>query len=272
MSVVIKRTTGNRIAGTSSKGNQEKWQEDGRWFKLDMFGYEGLAETVTSALLSRTNIIELGFQYVTYRMERLEVHGRTRNGCSSADFLQPGESILTLADLLRKGVGSDWQSQVKRLPNMQAKIGWLVEQTERLTGLDPFGVYLTALFEADMLFGNEDRHLNNIAVLRRGEVFDYCPMFDFGAGLLSNVRDYPMDVEPKVLLSQLRAQPMNAQFVRQVHAAQANYGAQIRYDSSREDIVNVLAEPLAFYAERDRSYISDRVMFCIQTQYRKLKK
>ena len=88
-----------------------------------MFGYEGLAETVTSALLSRTNIIELGFQYVTYRMERLEVHGRTRNGCSSADFLQPGESILTLTDLLRKGVGSDWQSQVKRLPNMQAKIG-----------------------------------------------------------------------------------------------------------------------------------------------------
>lgn len=65
---------------------------------------------------------------------------------------------------------------------------------------------------------------------------------------------------------------MNAQFVRQVHAAQANYGAQIRYDSSREDIVNALAEPLVFYAERDRSYISDRVMFCIQAQYRKLKK
>lgn len=138
--------------------------------------------------------------------------------------------------------------------------------------LDHFGVYLTALFEADMLFGNEDRHLNNIAVLRRGEVFDYCPMFDFGAGLLSNVRDYAMDAEPKALLSQLRAQPMNSQFTRQVHAAQANYGAQIRYDSSREDIVNALAEPLTFYAERDRSYISDRVMLCMQTQYRKLKK
>lgn len=270
--MAIKLTTGNRIAETSSKGNQEKWQEDGRWFKLDMFGYEGLAETVTSALLSQTNIIELGFQYVTYRMERLEVHGRTRNGCSNADFLQSGESILTLADLLRKGVGSDWQSQVKRLPNMQAKIKWMVEQIERLTGLDRFGVYLTALFETDMLFGNEDRHLNNIAVLRRGEAFDYCPMFDFGAGLLSNVRDYPMNVEPKALLSQLRAQPMNAQFVRQVHAAQAIYGAQIRCDSSREEIVNALAEPLAFYAERDRSYISDRVMFCIQTQYRKLKR
>ena len=270
--MAIKLTTGNRIAETSSKGNQEKWQENGRWFKLDMFGYEGLAETVTSALLARTNIAELGFRYVTYRMERLEVHGRTRNGCSSADFLQPGESILTLADLLRKGVGSDWQMQVKRLPNMQAKIGWLVEQTERLTGLDRFGAYLTALFEADMLFGNEDRHLNNIAVLRRGEEFDYCPMFDFGAGLLSNVRDYPMDVEPKALLSQLCAQPMNTQFVRQVHAAQAICGAQLRCDFSREDAANALAEPLTFYAERDRSYISDRVMCCVQTQYRKLKK
>ena len=270
--MAIKLTTGNRIAETSSKGNQEKWQENGRWFKLDMFGYEGLAETVTSALLVRTNIAELRFRYVTYRMERLEVHGRTRNGCSSADFLQAGESILTLADLLRKGVGSDWQMQVKRLPNMQAKIKWMVEQTERLTGLDRFGAYLTALFEADMLFGNEDRHLNNIAVLRRGEEFDYCPMFDFGAGLLSNVRDYPMDVEPKALLSQLRAQPMNTQFTRQVHAAQAIYGAQIRCDFSRDDAASALAEPLTFYAARDRSYISDRVMHCVQTKYRKLKK
>ena len=47
-----------------------------------------------------------------------------------------------------------------------------------------------------MLFGNENRHLNNIAVLRRGEGFDYCPLFDFGAGLLSNTRDYPLDLSP----------------------------------------------------------------------------
>ena len=39
--MAIKLTTGNRIAETSSKGNQEKWQESGRWFKLDMFGYDG---------------------------------------------------------------------------------------------------------------------------------------------------------------------------------------------------------------------------------------
>ena len=44
--MATKLTTGKRIAETSSKGNQEKWRESGRWYKLDLFGYEGLAETV----------------------------------------------------------------------------------------------------------------------------------------------------------------------------------------------------------------------------------
>lgn len=192
----IRLTTGSRIAETSSKGNQEKWLADGRWYKLDLFGYEGLAETVTSALLAQTNTDALGFRYVTYRMERMQVHGHIRNGCSSANFLRQGEAILTLAELLRKGVGPDWQTAVNRLPNLQSRLAWLVEQVERLTGLDRFGTYLTLLFEVDMLFGNEDRHLNNIAVLRCGDGFDYCPIFDFGAGLLSNTRDYPMEIEP----------------------------------------------------------------------------
>jgi len=77
-----------------------------------------------------------------------------------------GEAILTLAELLRKGVGPDWQTAVNRLPNLQSRLAWLVEQVERLTGLDRFGTYLTLLFEVDMLFSNEDRHLNNIDVLR----------------------------------------------------------------------------------------------------------
>ena len=135
----IRLTTGSRIAETSSKGNQEKWLADGRWYKLDLFGYEGLAEAVTSALLAQTNTGALGFRYVTYRMERLEVHDHTRNGCSSANFLRPGEAILTLAELLRKGVGPDWQTAVNRLPNLQSRLAWLVEQVERLTGLDRFG-------------------------------------------------------------------------------------------------------------------------------------
>lgn len=266
----VKLTTENRIAETSSKGNQEKWREDGRWYKLDMFGYEGLAETVTSRLLRRTNVENLGFRFVAYRMERMEVHHRVRNGCSSPNFLMPGESILTLADLFRKGVGPRWQDTAARLPNLASKVRWMVEQTEQLTGLQRFGAYLTLLFEVDMLFGNEDRHLNNIAVLRNGEAFNYCPIFDFGAGLLSNVRDYPMDIEPRAHMKQLRVQPLNTTFVRQVHAAQSIYGPQLQWGFSATDVAAALEEPLEFYAGRDRAYIANRVETCIRWQTDKL--
>ena len=43
----IKFVSDEKVAETSSKGNQEKWKYEGRWYKLDQFGYEGLAETVT---------------------------------------------------------------------------------------------------------------------------------------------------------------------------------------------------------------------------------
>lgn len=270
MKMALRLKTGSRIAETSSKGNQEKWLENGRWYKLDLFGYEGLAETVTSALLAKTNVEELGFRFVAYRMERLEVHRHIRNGCSSENFLRPGEEILTLADLFHKGVGLSWQSEVGNLPNLKRKIQWMVESTRRLTGLDRFGVYLTMLFEADMLFGNEDRHLNNIAVLRRGELFDYCPLFDFGAGLLSNVRDYPMEIAPRGLLRQLRAQPLNTTFPRQVHAAQALYGPQLQCSFTSQDVTFALAAPLDYYADRDRAYLRDRIETCIATQQKKL--
>lgn len=266
MRMPVRLTTGNRIAETSSKGNQEKWMENGCWYKLDLFGYEGLAETVTSQLLQQTNIDELGFRYVTYRMERMEAHRRMRNGCSSPNFLMSGESILTLADLFRKGIGPQWQKIASRQPNLSAKVRWMVEQTVSLTGLQRFGDYMTLLFEVDMLFGNEDRHLNNIAVLRRGEMFDYCPIFDFGAGLLSNIRDYPMEVDPGALIKNLRAQPLNTTFARQVRAAQSVYGSQLKNFFSMADVTAVLEEPLQFYSERDRAYIGDRVRTCIQKQ------
>ena len=63
-----------------------------------------------------------------------------------------------------------------------------------MTGLKNFGVYLNKLFTIDAFFLNEDRHTHNIAVLmnEKGE-FAYCPIFDNGAGLLSDtLMDYPL--------------------------------------------------------------------------------
>ena len=68
----IKLVTNERIAETSSKGNQEKWRdpETNRWYKLDQFGYEGLAETMVSLLLEKSNLeTDTAFTFVRYRME-----------------------------------------------------------------------------------------------------------------------------------------------------------------------------------------------------------
>lgn len=83
--------TNERIAETSSKGNQEKWVEGNRWYKLDQFGYEALAETLISQLLERSNCEQdYPFRFTRYQMERITAHGVERTGCSSENFLLPG--------------------------------------------------------------------------------------------------------------------------------------------------------------------------------------
>ena len=42
----------------TSKGNQLKWKYYGYWYKADHMGYEGLAETIVSALLVLANQIQ----------------------------------------------------------------------------------------------------------------------------------------------------------------------------------------------------------------------
>lgn len=62
---------------SNSIANQEKWRDGNRWYKLDQFGYEALAETIISRLLERSNIEEdTLFHFTRYRMERMNVHGR----------------------------------------------------------------------------------------------------------------------------------------------------------------------------------------------------
>ena len=84
--MTVKFVTDEKIAETSSKGNQEKWKDGDRWYKLDQFGYEGLAETVISRFLENSNIeTDTPFRFVRYQMERMNVHGRERSGCSCSN-------------------------------------------------------------------------------------------------------------------------------------------------------------------------------------------
>ncbi len=260
----IKLVTDEKIAETSSKGNQEKWfdAETNQWYKLDQFGYEALSETLISILLEKSNIEkDTPFTFVRYEPVRVVVHNRERTGCVSDNFLKEGQSVITINHLLSRVLGYSLKDKLLSLTSDKKRIAYLVEATKDCTGLDYFGEYLTLLFEIDSLFLNDDRHLNNIAVIKYGDKYDYCPIFDNGAGLLSDTRFSPMDIDPKALISSLRARPFNMSFTRQMNTARLLYGKQLSTSILKsEDIMEYLRSILEFYPQRDRVIIADRVV------------
>lgn len=259
--MTVKLVFNEKIAETSSKGNQEKWLDHGRWYKLDQFGYEALAEVFTSMLLARSNVeTDTPFRFARYEMERVQAHGRERTGCSSENFLRPGESIVTLSHLYRQYLGGSLASVLERLPSDKKRMAYLAEATADITGLQAFPEYLTLLFEIDALVLNDDRHLNNIAVIEKDGKFGFCPIFDQGAGLLSNVMYAPMDIVPQSLVASAQARPFHTTFNRQIRTMQKLYGKQLRMSKfTRGQLQEMLQPLLPYYPERDRALIADRV-------------
>ncbi len=266
--MTVKLVSNAKIAASSSKGNQEKWLDGGKWYKLDQFGYEALAESFASMLLTHSNIEkDTPFTFTRYEMERLHVHGRERTGCSSSNFLKEGESIVTISHLFKQHLGSSLAEALGKMSSDKKRMAYLAEATANLTGLQDFPQYLTLLFEIDALVLNDDRHLNNIAVLAKGDQFAYCPIFDQGAGFLSNVMYAPMHIAPDNLISQVKAQPFHTTFNRQIRTMQALYGRQLALPRfTGKELYEMLEPLLAYYAERDRALIAERVCETVLTR------
>ena len=263
--MTIKLATNDKIAETSSKGNQEKWLEDGYWYKLDQFGYEALAEVMTSKLLEFSNIEkETPFKFVRYEMQIIKLHGFERTACVSKNFLKKNQSIITVNTLFKKYSDISIKRQLARLPSDKKRIEYLANTISEITGLKNFPKYLTLLFEIDSLILNDDRHLNNIAVIREGSKYDYCPIFDNGAGLLSNMQILRTDIEPKGLMKSLTASPFGMTFNRELKSTKALFGSVLELPRfSRNNLKEMLSPLLEYYPKRDRGIITDRVIECI---------
>lgn len=262
--------TDEKIAETSSKGNQEKWYDSDtkRWYKLDQFGYEALSECAVSAFLELSNIeTDTPFTFVRYDMERLNVHKRKRTSCSSLNFLKEDQSIITISHLLNRVLDAPLKEKLSALSSDKKRIAYLAEATAEYTGLEHFPEYLTLMFEIDSFFLNDDRHLNNMAVIEENGCYSYCPIFDNGAALLSNVQLSQMDIMPKALISVLKARPFNTSFTRQMNSARELFGAQLNIPKlTKAHIKEIIAPMLEYYSERDRGIIADRVAACIMSR------
>lgn len=246
-------------ANHSSKGNQPKWFVNGIWYKADHMGYEGLAEVVISNLLAKTNITN----FVEYAPVKIEFGYRNRNGCYSNNFLKKGDELIPLERLHRLYRQIGLSKKLCEFDNAKDKIQYTVDFVEEVTNIKDFGEYLTAMLEIDAFFLNEDRHTNNIAIIRNPDtnVFSLCPYFDQGLSLLSDLDGFWIDGDTNKHIMRLSAKPFGT-FTAQVSAAEALYGKQLKIDFSMADVDNILNELKEYYNDE----IINRVRYVIETQ------
>ena len=248
----------------SSKGNQLKWLHDDTWYKADYAGYEGLAEYAVSQLLRYSNLESS--EFVIYQTEEIRYKRQILKGCSSRNFLSAGDQLLTLERMFQNACGESLYKMVFRIRDVKERLKFLVEMTERMTGKKEAGQYFAKILTVDALFLNEDRHLHNVAMIADpGGAYEYCPIFDNGASLLSDTTlDYPMDGDVYELIGEVQSKTVSSDFDEQLDSAEELYGQVLRFTFGEREIREIL--------EREECYekaVKDRVFEVLMSQRRK---
>lgn len=235
------------LQGHTSKGDQPKWSNGNRWYKADYMGYESLAEVLISRLLKQSNVKE----YVIYEPVMICCSGTESVGCVSENFRKEKEMLISFERLHRAYQGRGLAETLGRIPDVVQRIQYTVDFVERVTELTDIGPYLTMLLELDRLFLNEDRHTNNLAVLRDEELphFRLCPVFDNGLSLLSDLHDYPLGGDVYSYIERIEAKPFARDFDEQTEASEELYGTQLKVYFTKQDAADVLDELSEYYSE-----------------------
>ena len=229
---VISVTRDERLTSApNSKGNQIKWRtRDGYWLKADDLGYEGLAETAAAQLLRNSNILHFAwYDICTIHEEDVEYRG-----CVSKDFLSEGEQLFTLYRLYEAN-GLDPYFEFDGKSALQ-RLSGLIDSVTEWTSLAEFGTWIGRLLEFDAFILNEDRHLQNIAVIQKpDESFRLMPVFDNGAAFLSDTRrDYPLTASATRLMDKVKSKPIVTSFDKQLGAVREVVGLSLKFRENYE--------------------------------------
>ena len=250
------------LQGHTSKGDQPKWQQSGIWYKADHMGYEALSEIVISRLLEQSNVRD----FVRYTPVKIRTASNTVLGCASENFKEPKEMLIPLERLHRAYYGQGLAARIASMETTE-QIAYTAAFVKSVTGLKNVGEYLTMILELDAFFLNEDRHTNNLAVLRdeQTNAFRLCPLFDHGLSLLSDLNDYPMQAEVFSCISRVRAKPFSEDFDEQMSAAESLYGQQLHFSFGRRNLTDTVFALSGVYPEE----ILRRVETVLLEQFRK---
>jgi hypothetical protein len=257
------------LTSVSSKGNQEKWYNGEQWVKADSMGYEGLSECLVSEFAHHTNISNFApiTDYFICHGE-VQFEDKTENykyrGCYSTNFLNKGETCVTLHNLFNSILDKSLYDMVSKMSTKE-HMGVVVDIVSKHTKLTNFGEWLICLLEFDSIILNEDRHYNNIAVVKT-IVGDYklMPLFDNGLSLLSDdsERGYPVRIPIVRCIEKVKSKPFSTSFKKQLKAGRELFGPQLEVYLQPEDLNMQVADSVTLYPD----YIKNRALQCLRHQ------
>lgn len=237
-----------KIENHTSKGNQPKWHIKDKWYKADHMGYEALAEYVVSELLKKSDVSD----FVEYHLIKINYDNKEGIGCVSKDFKEDYEMLIPIEKLHRQYFGKGLADAIAKKYSVQDKISYTVNFIEEITGLKDVGKYFAVMLTVDAFFLNEDRHTNNIAVLRdeKTKKYRFAPIFDNGLSLLSDTNEYLLHEDIYDSIKKVQAKPFARSFDEQLDAAEELYGYHLKFDFTRYDIYEILDELNSVYDEK----------------------
>lgn len=193
----------NRVnmCGTS-KGNQMKWFKDNKFIKSNTWKwYEDVSEVLVSKLLHFSNVESLHY----YPCEIIEDGRCVGGGCYSHNFLKQDEQDITFYRLA-KSIGFNLNT---------ATFDEVRDELSDFVGFDLKG-YMGKCFCADAITFNEDRHFNNLSVIKSKNGYRESPVYDFGLSCLADIFSYPLEVSVHENLKGIYAKPFHTDFGRQL--------------------------------------------------------
>ena len=269
LTIEVKQDSLKFTAAHSSKGNQLKWEQDGWWYKADEFGYESLAEAVTSHLLSKSNMEGI----TIYEPVLILYKGIAYRGCRSKNFRGQREAIITLERFIRAYTGTGLAKQLARIYDVKERICFTEEFVRKIAGLENFGEYIVKLMEMDAFFLNEDRHTNNISLIYNvdTDVYHLCPFYDMGLSLFADTRvKFPLNMDYFGCKEKITAKPFSRDFDEQLDAANELYGCHLKFNFPANRIADVILELKEQYLLTEEDVAEGRVDGYTEQEFRRV--
>ena len=162
----------------TSEGTQIKYKVQDYWYKVDRDGREGLVEYLSSKLLTFSDLDDE--DYITY--DQGLINGKS--GCRSKNYLSEDEEFITIYRLYYNEYGKNLAEVLANMDSMESRIKYTLDFVKKSINLD-ITEYLSKIFTLDRIILNEDRHVNNLAVILGDTGFRTAPIFDNGRSLLT---------------------------------------------------------------------------------------